>query len=745
LGVLDRLKGLVGVNKAGKSEDKVDWSLFRPTEIDFLTRGVSDVAKLPTIPFIGFKFCFDIYNYSDLLRTIIRSLVHETFRNGIIINKKFIKKCTVCRAEYQTGVTSCDVCGSNKLREPDHAEYEHLANWIKDVNLNDQTLLEVLREIDVDLNIIDNAFLCVVKNYYFDDDGKVVGAKAMEVLRASPENVNLVFDKAGRYARHDDGRLVLFCLEHRTEYHLKKEEEVEDARCPKCKKKLYPAYFRVRKGSQYIYYTNGEILHIKKFSHGLGYGLPPVFSVWQKIMILMKMDFFILTAYHLERPPKGVLIMKGNRESIDKAWRKMMEEARVNPHMIYPLIVEGGKETRNVIEWLDMTLRSQDIDFGAFREELRRTVGALWGVMPIFTGETVSGYGLANEGLQVLVTNRAVEVEQEIFGGKVLPWLCKQIGVDDWVIELIPNEMRDVVARLQREDMRIKNATAMVSLGYDIIAKMTEDGLDFDYVERESKKELPRSPRQAGRPISPRRLQRFEGEPEHGRPRIEEQRFAGESTGLRSEKSPSVAGVIGEGGQVVSPEEKAEIKKEEIEWFTTVEDEDDLEILKTFWNRAVKDYGDARRAGAIDLAGFWGKFEGVSQADSDKINGILERAMLFKIFDKDKIVDVIVDETGIDRSKAETIARTEMANLCSKARELAYKEKTNVTKFVWSAKSDACEVCQEIKNQAKDGVTLNQLRVIIEKVGGEKAREFVAHPNCRCSFVRKFGEKRWWE
>jgi hypothetical protein len=75
--------------------------------------------------------------------------------------------------------------------------------------------------------------------------------------------------------------------------------------------------------------------------------------------------------------------------------------------------------------------------------------------MPIFQGDTSAGVGLANEGLQIVVTNRAVEREQTLFNEKVLPWLIRQMGVSDWEYQLIPNEGRDVVARIQRETMRI--------------------------------------------------------------------------------------------------------------------------------------------------------------------------------------------------------------------------------------------------------------------------------------------------
>ena len=765
MGIVERIKSAFSSGK--RKRDVIDWSLMRPTELSPWSKGVSDVAKMPTLPWLGFRFCYELYNYSDLLRTIIRSLVQETFRKGLTIVPKFAVKCAICGAEYQTRVAKCELCGSDKLREPDKKEFDTLRWWMEDVNFNDQSLVEVLKEIDYDLNIIDNAYLAVVKKYTFNENGEVIAAKPLEVLRASPEKMELVMDKSGRFARSDDGRVVMFCLVHRDRHHLVDEEKARDARCPICGRKMYPAYYRMKKkGRKMIYYTNGEILHVKKFTHGVGYGLPPIFSVWMKVMILMKQDFFILTAYHLERPPKGILVLRGSRESIEKSWRRLMEEAEKNPHIIYPLIVEGGRESPNrIVEWLDLSFTSKDVDFGAYRDEIRRTVGAMWGVMPIFTGDTVAGYGLANEGLQVLVTNRAIESEQRIFNDKVLPWLMKQLGVKDWQIQVIPSEGRDIVARIQREQMRIQNAMRMMEMGYRPIAVKTEDGIDFVYEEQEGEPVKPL----AGRyrlPSYPRQLRRYEGEPEHGRPKVEEQRYEGEVTGVRRPKTPSVVGVVGEGGSIVPTTEQIErevtsgdIKKEDVMWFAGIVDDDDFEVFKAGWkilrekySKAVKSglYGAGRRRRAfVELGGFWSKnFAGLDEKKTtDILNILFDEAVIDGNCDAVDLVRKIVEKTGISEQQAYTIVRTELANLANKARELAYREKTKVKKFIWKCMSDdkVCDVCRKIERATAKGVTLEELKRIIKRYGGKKAREYLPHPNCRCAIIAKRRRRYKWE
>jgi len=739
---VDKLKAAIGL---GNKKEPV--SEFRPTELDWFSRGIADVARLPTIPFVGLRFCYDMYHYSDLFKTIVRSLVGETFRNGVTISRNFVVKCTVCGTEYQTHVHRCEICGSDSLRKPDLGQYNQIKSWIEDVNLNDQSLIEVLKEIDEDLNIVDNAFLCVLKEYYFSKDGRLLGAKPIEVLRSPPDKTQFIMDKLGRFARTDEGNLVMFCLQHRTKYHVVKHEEAKNARCPECGKQMFPAYYRVWRGTvgkEAVYYTNGEMIHVKKFTQGVGYGMPPVFAVWMKLMILLKQDFFVMTAYHLQRPPKGLLVLRGNRESIEKAWRRMMDEARTNPHMIYPLVVEPSKDTKQVMEWLDLTLRSEDIDFTGFRDEIRRTVGALWGVMPIFTGEP-GGFGLANEGLQVVVTNRAVEMEQTLFNEKVLPWLCKSLGFRDWTIQLVPSEARDIVGRLQREQLRIQNASAMASLGYKPIAYIGEDGLDFYYVEPETGEEIPKKQELEYRPPRMRRsarwMQRFEGEPFHGKPRESEQRFEGEETDVRR---PKVEGTVESVGTIGDIFERS--APNEFSWIGVPYEDKEVDVLKETWGKAVKwhFYGSDRYEAALE-GDYWEKYAGITKRRSSRINGILLMNILNKNYNKESIVNQIVAEAGIDREKAEAIVETELANILNLAREIAYQERTKVKKFRYLTRPDACEVCKEIARRTENGVSLDDLKKIVKEVAGDKAREYLAHPRCKCTFVRAKGEKAWWE
>jgi len=543
---VDRLKGVFEFKKE-KPEMKVDPFYVRPVDSYVGTATVNDVARIPMLPF-NFRFCYDMYYYSDILRTVIRALTWETVRNGLMIVPKWEAKCQSCEEELSAVSDVCPVCGSDKIVKPNTMEKRVLKQWLERCNTNNENLIDVLLALLTDINVTDNAFVVVIKEYEFNGDGEVESAKVKEILRGSNVFIKMIINSNGKMGMTDDGRVVMTCLMHRDRAEYVPVDMVEEARCQVCGKKMYVAHYVMHMGTglgsvratmeqgKTIYYTAGEVLHVKKFTSGIGYGFSPVMSIWMKLMVLMKMDYFVLTSYHLQRTPKGILILRGNRESIAKAWKDLEEKARLNPNMVYPLAVEGTDLTasKRVAEWIDMTVKSQEIDFIAYREELRRTIGALYGVQPIFQGDLSTGAGLTNQGLQITVTNRAVEMEQRLVNEKILKWICEQLGVSDWLIQLKPHEEKDLQAQIHRELMRIQKAERLVALGYKAKMKETEDGIDFDFEEggEISQEEI----RQRARARENARLedgiineeQFFEGEPIWSGERRTEQRVEGE-------------------------------------------------------------------------------------------------------------------------------------------------------------------------------------------------------------------------
>ena len=76
--------------------------------------------------------------------------------------------------------------------------------------------------------------------------------------------------------------------------------------------------------------------------------------------------------------------------------------------------------------------------------------------------------GLNNEGMQILVTNRAVEMAQTIWNNYVFPFIIKEFGITDWVLKLPPSEEEDEIARLRKREIEVNIAGSIKNLGFEI-------------------------------------------------------------------------------------------------------------------------------------------------------------------------------------------------------------------------------------------------------------------------------------
>jgi len=459
---------------------------FRGINKSAVQAGVSGLALVPILPF-SYEYVESLYYNSDILRTVITVLLNETFGNGLSVKPKFTKKCLVCGATYDEDVDVCEACGSHRLVGPNENERKILEKFIEKANINNQPLIDVLRDLDHNLNVFDNAYLIVRKKYEYNDNGDLIAEKPLEIYSGDPKRIYLVMSSDGRPGLTRDGKNMVFvCPEHRDEPVLVPVEKLlEDPdyipRCPKCGRKMHKAVAVYDVGGSKYFFIDGEILHLKKFTPGIGYGYPPIITLLKKLLILIKQDSFILMAYHMQRPPRGLLVLRADRNAVAKAFMTARSEAYKNPWNIVPLVISGPEKVvgKRVVEWLDLSYKPDEVTFTAYRNEVRRVVASMWQISPIFQGEVNTG--ISNEGLQVTITNRAIMREQALINN-VLKWLVKQLKVNDWVIELNPNEPMDISRKLDRIRRRIDIVKELEELGYEVeLIPTGVDGIDFKF------------------------------------------------------------------------------------------------------------------------------------------------------------------------------------------------------------------------------------------------------------------------
>lgn len=663
----------------------------------------SDGVRLPYYPYPP-QVLYDLTMYCSDLRTILLALRRETFRNGIEIEAKWSAKCTneQCGEEYQhlPEEEVCEVCGAG-LREPDSKQKLRFEKLMKKCNDNEQTLQMVQEQINQDADTLDDGYMLVLKNYYFNGAGEVTGAEIREVLRGDPLAIRIIADKFGRPGYDDSGHQLFFCLNHRGMLWRNNE-----TKCPDCGCDLYRAYFKADYDSGYtqadgqrsIYYTKGEVIHRSKYNPTLTYGFSPVASAWVKIMTLMWQETYIKDYYGKERPPRGLLFINtSNVQSLQKQWDQFKSKQRTNPHDINPIGMDfGEKSGTNLVQWIEFVRPLTEMQYTETRNEYRRALGAFWGVQPIFQSDIQQSGGLNNEGMQITVTNRSIESGQK-YNDYFLGELAAQAGVTDWEVKLASVEVRDEMSELKIEEQKIANAVAMKNLGYDV--ELDEEG-EFQYEKSET-------------PIVP-------------------------SLPPASPASPSDASLALPPSGAAEPAVKS--KKKALKAVFKAE----LDAIRSSDSSFSAKAGQSYKLDYIEDSVYDGAFDGVNRRTSKAVKAYLVEASALGTSYK-AMTARVARMTGLSEEEAERIVRTETHELKAKLRELAYSQtQPENAKYKWIGPSDhrTTKACRELVEETKSGVTLPKLKAMIaEKADamGFKAREYTPHWNCRHTFVRSFG------
>ena len=127
---------------------------------------------------------YSIVQQSVITRTCITQLKQEIFRRGYVWEKAYEAKCNNCGKKHQKPVTECARCGSTDLRKPDPKQLEYAEKFISGyVNQSEQLFIDVFKELEDDLNIMDDAYIVLVKEYFLDGNGRIRMHRIKELYR----------------------------------------------------------------------------------------------------------------------------------------------------------------------------------------------------------------------------------------------------------------------------------------------------------------------------------------------------------------------------------------------------------------------------------------------------------------------------------------------------------------------------------------------------------------------------------
>jgi rRNA maturation endonuclease Nob1 len=422
---------------------------------------------------------YNIVNQSVIARTCITQLKQEVFRRGYVWEKAYEARCNNCGKEHKRPVQECSRCKSADLKIPDVKQLEYAEKFIEGyVNKSEQLFIDVLQELEDDLNIMDDAYIVLVKEYFIDGNGKIRMHRIKEVYRGDPVTMFIYSDENGQR-----GTKGFTCVNHRGVIHKDPHEK-----CEICNSNLFPIHYVNRVNGDDQHFLKGEVLHFSKYSPSRLYGMSPVITLFNNIMTLIAMENYVNQSYTKSRMPRGLLaVQTRNMDSMRSFWRSVKEKMEADPHFI-PVMGIEAESGKGAVEWIKFMDSLKEMDYVSVKDDLRDRISAFYGVSKVFMADNTTSGGLNNEGMQILVTNRAVQKAQTVYNNYVFPFLVKQFGITDWNLKLPPSEEEDEIAVLRKREIEVNIAASTKNLGFEV--DMDEDG-QFTFKKPEPEEKPP--------------------------------------------------------------------------------------------------------------------------------------------------------------------------------------------------------------------------------------------------------------
>jgi len=410
----------------------------------------------------------------------------------------------------------CPECGSADLRYPDWGAVRACNIFLKRVNQNGMTMLELIKSTIADIHIVDEGYIVRVKEYDLDAQGAIVigpdgfpSFRLQEWLRGDPRTIRVVADDYGHL-----GRLWWVCIRCRDEglHHgypgpanLEYARNVAvkkplEGKCPRCGGLMYDAHYvslghvkmagAGQAGPFDTYYIAGEVCHWQQYDPNPVYSTrPPMAGAYTALSLLHQMQSWLWEHYALRRNPRAVVGVKGAKLQ----WVRTLADhlktvAQTDPEAV-PLV--GLPAESDGFHVLDLDKPPKELQFVETRRTLSAEAGAVWQVTPNYLQEPASG-GLAQEGLMVSMTEDVIHEGQRTYNDKPLPMLVEQDltrihpGIADFELRLVPTREEDQARLLEQRRSSVEEAEKMRAMGFDVELVEQEDRLRFEYHGRPS-------------------------------------------------------------------------------------------------------------------------------------------------------------------------------------------------------------------------------------------------------------------
>ena len=382
------------------------------------------------------------------------------FREGILIEPNFLKKCFICQSEYDHIIKECETanCGG-LLREPDINEKIYCEDLLKLRNQNRQKLEDVLKEISVDHDIADDGWL-VARNIYQELNGEIIDFETVEFWRIHPGNAAFSTSKAERIGEYE-----YTCLYHRDFFSNRPYDKCAEAGCGRI---LHPV-IAVRFYNQDIEmrYIKEEVFHGSEYNPTAIYGFPPALTMWYNLVLTQAQEKYMADYYVEKKWPTAAILIPAKKRDSAELFKERLDQATNKNDQARP-VFRFDPDSKHKPEVLRLTDTPQEMEFIAVREESRMRMAAFWGISPIFNADVQASGGLNNESKQLTVMGWATETKQKAIRNCYLDPLIEVHKIKDWHFEMGKIEEEDAAAEVQLDTLKAQYAQLMMALNFKV-------------------------------------------------------------------------------------------------------------------------------------------------------------------------------------------------------------------------------------------------------------------------------------
>jgi len=667
---------------------------------------------------------YELYLYSAELRLSIGKVNSEVFRAGYDI-LPIVENPSVDQKELAEG-------------------FIHRANG------NNQSLSEVFMQFGKDVDIFDDGFGVLAKNYFLDSKGKIIGGEVQEFFRVSPLFVDFLFSKDNKLGHDINNKQIYFDIEDRSIM-------TYDKWNANTNQQNMEAHFRIRSGTTWKYYNSSEIIHQSLHEPSLTRGHSPIRPLYNKVMSMIGMDYTIEKYYDKsERQPRSLLFVNTtNYDTILKWWKVLRQKVSRNPTAIHPIPVNNA-DGKKLIEFVDMMKPLNEMQYTQVRDEIRRTIAAFYGVSNVFNNDTTGGGGLNNEGLQIKVTNRAVEVRQTMYNEKVLPWIFQQMGITDYEIKLKSSKEEDQTYEIDLMAKKIANAEKLVSLGVNVRYEEGEFIINDGDLEKPDLNAVPPLPVFQGKvKKSNISLVKKVDQPKEAKDQVPKSLQEQFENNLMKELKVLTGGLLGKkltklamNKFTKAAEEKLNknLKKKAANQMKAIYSKAAEKESKLIGEKFSMSDADKAVVENIKQDPTWNKaFSNLSEETSNNLRSKIQEHFDAGEIDPDKLSKELGESVDASENQLNTIVRTETTKVSEAARLTQY-EKKGLDNFLFEhvGPSDkrTTKMSKGAKSQTKGGVSWGEYVNAIEanKVSSDwtvNPQSPITHPNTRHIFTAR--------